>query len=271
MSEFKSVFKTKRNKQTIIDVCYRLDSLAQKIGFQSIGRSNFAFFREAFEEMFAQSKMNEGYSSLNDFFSSFNIRYLFDNIYPGISNNDLIANIEVLVNLLYEHSNRLAGEINNDKIFIKACESYLYENGYKITLDASDNLYKVVQSNVLVDIMDINSEEMKSDFLDFYSYKNTHDLNIKRKILFDLANKLITVESKIIDLFSQNLKSELFKYANKFHIRHPNRLDGKDCELDIKNLTDEELLDWYNFIYPLFLNVYNNVSKLKKVDLGKKY
>ena len=69
---------------------------------------------------------------------------------------------------------------------------------------------------------------------------------------------------------SKGTAQSLFSYANNFNLRHCN-VDmslTKNYQETIADLNDKELVKWYDYIYAFALNIYQNLDKVKDVNIS---
>ena len=65
----------------------------------------------------------------------------------------------------------------------------------------------------------------------------------------------------------------VFNYANSFNLRH-NNVDKnykKYYNPTIDNLSEKELLEWWDYMFTFIINIYVNIEKLKNVNINNGY
>ena len=182
--------------------------------------------------------------------------------------NDILANIEVIINCFFEMN-----EVESNKkviidLIFKSCEKFISANGFKFK-DGSDGKYRITQKDLPINIDDLENITEKDDILNYYNFSNTKNIHLKKMILTNLAIELDGKRKKICQVFGKNMDNSFFNYANNIEIRHKNTaIESSNYNGSIANLTEEELINWYDYIYSLALIINNNIDKLKIINVS---
>ena len=140
----------------------------------------------------------------------------------------------------------------DDKILLDTVEFLLKTLGYKT--------YKVEEYKILLTKEDADSintalivenEDISNIIMQYNDFKIVNNVKEKQKILQSLAN-YIEPKRKELKIKNSKLEKHLFMAFNKLNIRH-NNLEGKEKEEYTSNLTESELLNWYDKTYNIIL------------------
>ncbi len=195
----------------------------------------------------------------------------------GITNNtdkenavsDLLYLIELIINLgmflktkakeeLYESMNYLDDYqiewIQSPSYFPKGllfnnCIELLNRLGYIIQKDGDRLLIKNNDVDAIATALEIKDKDISRLLLDYIDFRNENDLEVKKNILYSIAEYLEPLKDKIPN---DDLKNTLFKLFNNVNIRHNNKKGKKKNEL-AASLTNEEQIEWYDRTFSLAL------------------
>ena len=279
-STFSDVKPKSENKKAF---CSRIVKLLDEIQFYDNG-TIYNNGKRMLNTLFKYSKLNSGFSSIDDLISEsenkfkdiFELSNLPDSF---ITKENILFNIDIIVNCLNFPQNKIRSFYNyslaqeNLEIILKAIKNYLLGNNLKLEYNEEKGQFFILPNNLVIDIENIENKKVKTDVINFYDYKNENNLDEKKRILFDLIFDLETKRKDISNLFGKNTSEILFSYANNINIRHNNcdESNKKNYRPKIKELNEEELKNWYNYILPFALNVYLNLDKLKNINVDNGY
>ena len=194
-----------------------------------------------------------------------------------IDDTTILVNIDVIINCLHYakiHNIYSINDYGNNQKYMglldKVIDKLLLELGYKIVEDDKTYRLMIVSNDIPINIDEIPTENIAEDVLNFYDYKNALNVVGKRKILTNLIIQLEPMRDKIEDVFGSGMEKALFTYGNSFYLRHCNvdKINNKRYfKPTIAKLTDDEFIEWYDFIYPIALMVYSKIDKLKEVNI----
>jgi virulence-associated protein VapD len=221
---------------------------------------------QTLDNKFRMSELNDGYANIKDYLKSMGFIYCLEDCYSNtidIQDENVFAIIELVLNLINFSA---ANNISMYKILNKAICNYLLTKGYNYFED--NQIYKLIPSNLNVVLEEIKEDEIKEDILSYYDFRSKEDIHNKKKILTNLVIVLQGEDEIIKKVLGKNTEERIRFYANNFDLRHSNKNENhKDYKSGIANLTQQELIEWYNYIYSFCLNIYANYKKLKSVEI----
>lgn len=144
-------------------------------------------------------------------------------------------------------------------------ETRIFEDEEKVIL--------VEKNAAATAVAEIVEPELAYKVIQYNHYMLRGDVEGKRRILKLLADKIepIRAEFKTLQIYKE-LESDVGFLLNKMNIRH-NNVEGKNAIKYVKNLSDEELEDWYDETYQLILLCileHDNIDRTKKIAELKK-
>lgn len=256
MSKYKSIFNRKSDLSSIIDFSKRVDNLINMIGIHDIyGEINRVFI----------NYYEKGYSNIYDFlkchfnFNTLDIFYSSKSVFEAIPEDLVFANIEIYANCFYILSKKYTYHIEQIERVLEAFSNFLTFRSFELVFD--DEKFNILEADLPVNINDIQDEEVKFDFITYYNYTNIGNLHEKKKLLSSLALKIEKRKAEIKSILGNDILRSCNYYANQYDIRH----DNND---NIMNLSDNEIENWYNYIYAIFINVIVNVENLKAIKIS---
>ncbi len=114
---------------------------------------------------------------------------------------------------------------------------------------------EVVDPNTAYAVIEYNHHLLKGDIAE------------KQRILKLLADKFEPLRGELKRV-NKELESNTGYLLNKMNIRH-NNMEGKNAIEYVKNLSDEELEEWYDETYQMLLLCfleYENIERNKKIN-----
>ena len=279
---YSSIFNTKPKKEDKSKFCDRICNLLDKIGFYD---GNYVQRRDGMRllnKIFLFSKLNNGYKDIDDLLTSSDINK--KNLYKlkelnddSITEDAILSNIEIIINCFYNNpynENNLYSNVQDAKniisVIITAIREYLLACGYKVEEDEENHKLIIVNLELSIDINNIDSK-IKFDILNYYDFKNKNNKDEKKKILVNLISELEPKREEIHKKLGKHTDKLYGSFSNNFHIRHNNIEKGKDYHETIAKLSDEEICEWYDYIYSFMLNIYFNLDKLKDVKMDNSF
>jgi len=273
---YNSIFNTKANKDNRLAFCRRIVDILNDIHaiVNNMGDKGFNMLNMVFRAC----DFNNGYYTISDLLKEKDKAYrtiyeaTFENLV--ISDDEILSNIDIIINVI--NYGREKGHINNNynkeiTLLQKATTEYLLSMGLKLV--RQDDMIHIVDSDVTIDIEEITDKSIADDALNYYDYKADNNVDEKRKILTNLLIKLENRRTDIEKILGKHISEALFIYANNFNLRH--------CNVDIKlrsyyneaiaNLTDNEFIAWYNYIYSFAINIYQKINAVKSVNIESNF
>lgn len=114
-------------------------------------------------------------------------------------------------------------------------------------------------------VAEVLDEDMAYETIEYNHYLLKGDIAKKQRILKGLADKIEPMRGELKKI-NKELESNVGYLLNKMNIRH-NNVEGKNAIEYVKNLTDEELEEWYDETYQMLLLCileYDNIVRNKK-------
>lgn len=280
---YTTIFKTKPKKENKVSFCIRICNLLSGIDIISIDNNDVLHGMEMLNYLFKNSRYNTGYYDIDDLLNETNNSY--GNIYDlcnqhtyGIWEEEILANIEIIVNCFYQFgSNKYCKfwhkeeSLKNIEVLFKAIRAYLLCSGYKL-VECNDRLC-IIESEIAIDVDLIEDGSLKSEVLSFYDYKNTNDIEEKKKIMLILIGKLESRKDDIDKLLGSKIADMFSNYANNLNLRHNNiSVDYKKYyNKSVAELNDEDILQWYDYVFAFMINIYLSIDKLKNININNGY
>lgn len=281
---YKTIFRVKPKKENKKEFCQRIVNWLNAIEFCSDGYV-YNDGKIMLNSMFKYSKFNIGYSNINDLLNEADKPYadIFElcKIENGnIDDEEILVNIDIISNCLYDFKKTEDRYFYNDRkafetieVMMKAINEFLLCNGYKLEYDEKKEQVFIIDNDIGIDIDEIDDEKIKSEIISYYDYKNANDIDEKKKIIVNLISKLESRKNDIEKIMGTRIADMFSNYANNFNLRH-NNIDKKYKKYyneTIYNLSEEEILEWWNFIFAFMINIYMNLDKLKNVSINNGY
>lgn len=281
---YKTIFGIKPKKENKIEFCRRIVNLLDDIEF-CIDGYVYNDGKRMMDNMFKYNELNTGYINIDDLLNEADVPYtnIFNLIKMesfNISEEEILVNIDLIVNCLggfkktssryfYNESNA----IENIHIIFNAIKEYLLKCGYKIFYDEDKNQYNIIENEIAIDIDEIAEEKVKSEVINFYDYRNSKDIDEKKKILLILIGNLESKKKDIEKLIGSKIADMFSNYANNFNLRHNNISEKykKYYNKEIANMNEEEILNWYDYIFAFMMNIYLSLEKLTDVKINNGY
>lgn len=144
-------------------------------------------------------------------------------------------------------------------------ETRIFEDEEKVIL--------VEKNAAATAVAEIIESELAYDVIQYNHYMMKGNIEGKRRILKVLADKIEPMRAEFKKLQKhKELESDIGFLLNKMNIRH-NNVEGKNAIAYVKNLSEEEMENWYDETYQLILLCileYDNMERTKKIMELKK-
>jgi uncharacterized protein YbcI len=279
---YKTIFGIKPKKDNKKEFCKRIVDLLNGIKFCSDGYV-YNDGGHMLDIMFKYSHLNNGYSNIDDLLNEAekphsNIFKLVDSQNLNVTEEEVLTNIDIIANCLYrfkrtsdryyyddDEANEIVG------IIFEAIEQYLLSCGYKLALE-NEQLH-IIENEIVIDLNDVSDDKVRKEIISFYDYKNEKDLEEKKKIMLIIIGKLESRKSDIEKIFGAKTADIFSNFANNFNLRHNNVSQGyaKCFNKTISQLSEEEILLWYDYIFTFLMNIYLKLDILKDVNINGGY
>lgn len=281
--KYKSIFGIKPKKENQKQFCRRIVSLLNDIEYVS----NCYVYQDGqfmINDIFKYSKLNNGYVDVDDMLREYNPSY--NNIFRladdfiNITEEEILINIDIIYNCLYNfkgdsnrHFNNMDDAIKTINVLIKAIKEYLLSCGYKFSVNKDEDRVYIVNNDIAIDVNEIEDSKLKSDIMNYYDYRNANDKEEKKRIIVALCDKLESRKPDISSKFGSKINDMIGSYANNVQLRHDNSNEKNKSKYKKKvaDLTDEQLIQWYDYIYAFLLNIYINLDKVEEINVDGGY
>lgn len=280
---YATIFKVKPKKENKNRFCKRISYLLNDIEVVNVNDNHVILNgKEMLDFMFKYASFNIGYKDIDDLLKEANDSYgnIFDlcrQIDENIWDNELLSNIEIIVNCFYGFKSNEYGygyyykkdkALKNIELLFNAIREFLLSNGYKLA-ESEDRLC-IVDNEIAIDIEEIKDEKLKSEIISFYDYKNANDVEEKKKIMLILIGKLEGRKNDIEKLLGSKIADMFSNYANNLNLRH-NNISGsykKYYNKAVADLSEEEIVKWYDYVFAFMINIYLSLDKVKDVNVN---
>lgn len=276
---YTTIFKTKPKKENKIRFCNRIIDLLQEIDIKT-NDNNIISGYKMLNYLFKYSKVNTGYTDIEDLLFEANENYcdIFDLCKKDehwITDEEILANIEIVVNCFYSFKDSKCSEfwnkekaLKNIEIMFNAIRAFLLDVGYKL-VENEDRLC-IVNNEIAIDMEEIEDEKLKSEIISFYDYKNANDVEEKKKIMLILIGKLESRKKDIEKLLGSKIADMFSNYANNLNLRHNNISESykKYYNKAVADLSEEEIVKWYDYVFAFMINIYMTLDNVKDVNVN---
>ncbi len=144
-------------------------------------------------------------------------------------------------------------------------ETRIFEDEEKVIL--------VEKNEAATAVAEIIEPELANEVIQYNHYLMKGNIEGKKRILKVLADKIEPMRAEFKKLQKhKELESDIGFLLNKMNIRH-NNIKGKNAIDYVKNLSEEEMENWYDETYQLILLCileYDNIERTKKISELKK-
>jgi hypothetical protein len=222
----------------------RLSSLLSLITKELLGVWN---------QFFVKSKLNTGFSSLDDFFNTIRVYDLRQGSFSD--KYYLLVNIELYTTLLLCNIEYLSINYRREylDLFIKVVKNACSYLGYEIIFEGTTGEYvvKIVKNNNLV----TNDKESTEIIHSYYNYSKVDDISFKRECLKDLSNKLEPFRNNNPHL--KQAESFVFKIFNNYNIRHNNNKESSNYNPDLDTFTEKDYIAIYDVTFNSAISLFS--------------
>lgn len=282
---YTTIFKTKPKKENKNNFCNRICDLLSNISVVDNNDYIVLSGKKMIDYLFKYSSFNTGYVNIDDILKEANENY--NNIFNlckqtdnNIWDDELLANIEIIVNCFYNFKNNVfrSGHFGdqetanrNIKILFDAIRAFLLSNGYKLV--ENNGRLNLVENEIAVDIEEIENEKLRNEIISFYDYKNANDVEEKKKIMLILIGKLESRKNDIDKILGSRIADMFSNYANNLDLRHNNINEEykKYYNKTVAELSNEEKIKWYDYVFAFMINIYLSIDKLKDININGGY
>lgn len=250
-----------------------IDRINQLFEGKTIQWGNKVWTIEAFADKvcWLDWKQRGKYISCEDMKSALGLQ-IFEEMDWCYDEEKVILYLEYLCNMIW-----LCDNCVEELAFCKTTEKYVYlkENVLNImeSLNCEMKVFRddekviIVEKNVAATaVAEIVELDVAYEVIEYNHHLMKGDIGRKQKILKILADKVEPMRGELKKI-NKELESNVGYLLNKMNIRH-NNVEGKNAIEYVKNLTEEELEEWYDETYQMLLLCileYDNIERNKKV------
>ena len=281
---YKTIFRVKPKKENKREFCKRMVEWLYAIEYCSDGYV-YNDGKRMLNNMFKYSKFNNGYANINDLLNEADKPYadIFDlcNVdNNNIDDEEILVNIDIISNCLYDFKKTEDRYFYNEskafeiiEMMMKAINEFLLSNGYKLQYDEDKQQIFIIDNDIGIDLDEIDDDKIKSEIICYYDYRNANDIDEKKKVIVSLIGKLESRNNDISNIMGEKIADTFSNYANNFNLRHNNIDENykKYYNKKIAELSEEEILKWWDYIFAFMINIYMNLDKLKNVNIANVY
>lgn len=284
--KYKSIFDTEQKKDNPQQFCTRIVTMLNSIEFRykngaAILKNGYLFINEIFKF----SSFSDVFTSIEDILKAENMYYndIFS-ISMGeelVDDYELFANIEIIANCIGTFR-------NDDSEIVKPIDHFLYNDikkkifrimdhyllfyGYKLIYNEHLEKFIIAESDIAINIDEIADISIQEEVLDFYNYRNKNNIKEKQKSLYFIFYALEHKTAEIKKILGNGIFTAFQTYANNIGIRHNNLEQSyKHFSPAVAELKEDELIEWYDYIYAFAINIYMNIDKVKNININDKF
>ena len=198
----------------------------------------------------------------------------YTDIQKKLSDEHILFYLEYVSNVIWLCNERYGVEDAEDEYI------YLQENvigllddlGYEKKVFANEEKVILVEKNAaMTAVAEVVDPNTAYAVIEYNHHLLKGDIAEKQRILKILADKFEPMRGELKKA-NKELESNTGYLLNKMNIRH-NNMEGKNAIEYVKNLSDQELEEWYDETYHMLLLCfleYENIERNKRIDELKK-
>ena len=277
----KNIFEILENKWNIIDEIKRIYNLLDTncINVRYSGSKTVIEFIDDY--CFYDWKNRHSYLNISDMADDLDIELDEDDISENLEVIDILKYLEFARNLIMLCDTKLF--IDNEKDSADKYK-YTYYQEYTVLkenvnivlehLNFSTKLLKKEEKIILIEknpsamsVAEIVDEDTACKVIEYNHYLLKGDIDKKKEILLQLANKYEGIKSNIKSLNSK-LNDDIGFMLNNMHIRHNNK-SGKSKKEYVSKMRKDTMEKWYDETYQMLLLAFllnEQPSRSKKIS-----
>lgn len=261
----KNIFKILNEK---ISISSQIDKIEMLLSESSI--NSFTPEEIVDIECMRDWKARGRYTSCEEIRERLHITYT--DIQKKLSDEQTLFYLEYVSNIIWLCNERyLGGDDNYDDEYV-----YLQENvirilddlGYEAKVFEDEEKVLLVEKNAaMTAVAEIVDSKSAYAVVEYNHHLLKGNIDEKQRILKILADKFEPMRGELKKV-NKDLESNMGYLLNKMNIRH-NNIEGKNAVEYVKNLSDEELEEWYDETYQMLLLCfleYDNIERSKRIS-----
>ncbi|MBP3477339.1 MAG: hypothetical protein J6K48_13655 [Lachnospiraceae bacterium] len=189
-----------------------------------------------------------------------------------LSDKQILLYLEYVINIVWLCREKYLGDsedFDDEYLYLQQNTIGLINDlGYEARVfEDEEKVILVEKDAAMTSVAEIVEPELANEIIEYNHHLLKGDIAGKRKILKTLADKFEPMRGELKRI-NKYLESNTGYLLNKMNIRH-NNIDGSNAIEYVKNLSDEELEEWYDETYQMLLLCileYDNIERSKRVD-----
>ena len=166
--------------------------------------------------------------------------------------NDILKLMQFILNIKLFLDNK--GLENDSFVLYKNIYYILNKMNYEYKIE-NDRVYLYPKDEEVFMAIDNVNKDMKSLLFEYIKFDIKNDVTSKSRLLSEIAKKMEPLR-KEYSTTNKTLTEKIFQLFNKLDIRHNNKAGSKKNEI-VANMTEEELIGWYDKLYKLIIYLIN--------------
>lgn len=269
----KNIFEILENKWDIIDEIKRIYYL---LNYNSVRSSVNYISPIEFADMYCFSEWKNRYSYLNieDMADDLDIELDEDNIPDNLTTVEILKYLEFAINIIMLCDSKILQEnsqygYNNKYWILDENIDIVLEhlNFCKQELNNEERIILIEKNPSAIAVAEIVDENTACKVIEYNHYLLKGDIDKKKEILLQLANKYEGIKSNIKSL-NGKLDDDIGFMLNNINIRHNNK-SGKSKKEYISKMRKDTMEKWYDETYQMLLLAFllnEQPSRSKKIS-----
>lgn len=195
----------------------------------------------------------------------------YANIINKLSDEQVILYLEYVVNIIWlcnEKYLKGSNDFEDEYTYLQEnVKGILDDLGYEAKVfDGEEKVILVEKNAAMTAVAEIVDSKSAYAVIEYNHHLLKGDIAEKQRILKILADKFEPMRGELKKV-NRELESNTGYLLNKMNIRH-NNIEGKKAIEYVKNLSDEELEEWYDETYQMLLLCfleYDNIERSKRI------
>ena len=269
----KNIFEILENKWDIIDEIKRIYYL---LNYNSVRSSVNYISPIEFADIYCFSKWKNRYSYLNieDMADDLDIELDEDNIPDNLTTVEILKYLEFAINIIMLCDSKILQENSqygyNNKYWILDENINIaleHLNFCKQELNNEERIILIEKNPSAIAVAEIVDENTACKVIEYNHYLLKGDIDKKKEILLQLANKYEGIKSNIKSL-NGKLDDDIGFMLNNINIRHNNK-SGKSKKEYVSKMRKDTMEKWYDETYQMLLLAFlltEQPSRSKKIS-----
>lgn len=198
------------------------------------------------------------------------LQITYANIKNKLSDEQVLLYLEYVANIIWLCNERYCVEnIEDEYVYLQEkLTGVLDDLGYEAKVFEDDEKVILVEKNAaMTAVAETVDPKTAYAVIEYNHHLLKGDIAEKQRILKFLADKFEPIRGELKRV-NKELESNTGYLLNKMNIRH-NNIEGKNAIEYVKNLSDEQLEEWYDETYQMLLLCfleYENIERNKKIS-----